>query len=499
MNRRRTPFISMMKMVIWMVVLLGMSTTGLYAQGETSADPIIAIFGTDHFRCIDNFSNTSCAPNSLSYDLGVEPASGPMANDTWFQFVAPAGTVKLRVCSPSFNAAVEVYDASLLLIHSIDNSASSGAPGKEVGCVTGLTYGATYFVRVGRSTGTGAGTFIFNIEYAAVQLLPSESPGPNGNTCYGPGDTLKRTTSCYTGVLDTRWKIVDELGNETVIASNTGPLLLATQALCTDITYIVYAQVRAIDAECGNTFWGYSEGLPMTYCDDQCPIVIQPLDGDTICSPADAVVLMDENAGHVYQLMMSTVDDSIQFITVWLNDPYWMLNSFDSFENLVFGETYHLHARTRVCLQDPIMDFCDMGIDFVYCDEPMVSLDSSDRCIWHAIGDVVHFTTTHDSPYLEYRLKLYPVDDCSHEPISLAWMSPWQSSLDFALNEGIQFPDKVYGVTIETRMIERPCIGCIGAQTTIPAKSFGWSQTSYIGIAQAGNALIGDALGCGCE
>ncbi|MBX7052687.1 MAG: hypothetical protein K1X54_11675, partial [Flavobacteriales bacterium] len=107
-------------------------------------------------------------------------------------------------------------------------------------------------------------------------------------------------------------------------------------------------------------------------------------------------------------------------------------------------------------------------VDFVYCDEPMVSLDSLDRCIWHAIGDVVHFTTTHDSPYLEYRIKLFPVEDCFHEPISLAWISPWQSSPDFTLNEGIQFPDKVYGVAIETRMIERPCIGCIGAQTTIP-------------------------------
>ena len=84
--------------------------------------------------CISSFSATGCG--ATTYNLGAStslqiPAFGTMSNDVWWRFEAPCELVKLKLCDPTFDAAIEVWASEDSMITSVNLTSNSGLAGKE--------------------------------------------------------------------------------------------------------------------------------------------------------------------------------------------------------------------------------------------------------------------------------------------------------------------------------------------------------------------------------
>jgi hypothetical protein len=199
---------------ILLLVLLSNLGFGMWAQNDDAAGSIL--LSPIALNAAASLSATGCEAtirNLGSTTSSQTPAGAwTMANDCWFHFVAVAQVAKIKVCSPTtFDAAIEVWNNAATGA-AIASSNVGGSGAKEYVCVTGLTVGTTYKVRVGRVSGTGAGTFSISYEHLGVELRTGYYPDPPGAaTCYDFTTSMQRSLISY-GVGATRWRFVDELG-----------------------------------------------------------------------------------------------------------------------------------------------------------------------------------------------------------------------------------------------------------------------------------------------
>ncbi|MFM7311175.1 MAG: hypothetical protein ACKOZY_11245, partial [Flavobacteriales bacterium] len=184
-----------MRHLLWLFICCAFSP--IWAQNDDPAGAIT--LSATAMSSYTSLAATGCG--TTVYNLGsttssATPAatSGTMANDVWFQFTAVAGVAKLKVCSPTtFDAALEVWNNSVT--GSPLGAANVGASGaKEYLCVSGLTVGTSYKVRVGRVSGSGAGTFTIMYEHLGVEVRSGYYPDPPGApTCYDFTSNIQRT------------------------------------------------------------------------------------------------------------------------------------------------------------------------------------------------------------------------------------------------------------------------------------------------------------------
>lgn len=448
---------------------------------------------------------TGCG--ATTYNLGTLPASGFMANDVWFKFIAPSTVVKIKVCNPTtFDSAIEVYNsngttATTLVSGGTINIAGSG--GKEYGCITGLTYNAEYRVRVGRASGTGAGTFSISIEHNAVQISSVSTPFPQGASCYTPASQVKRTnTAVAVTAPTTTWLFVDSQGTTVGPCAGVGNYNLSNcPGFCLGTgTWTGYCQVQSNDAECGNIDWGYSLGLPMVFCEVGCPSIISPACNSTVSSISSANFSCTSlGAGFTYQWRFVTDNGNTEFCSNWGSGTFNPSGSSIA-GCFRFNKLYSVYVRARYCATEVISGWCEPACVILSAPLPYLSFASGTCCRWrNANGGLIQ--TSGILGISQYRYRFVPIDPCDPlyplTPTGPAITTGWGTS---SVNpNGLVTPGKIYMVQVQGRVNANNCPTCGGSTVSLPIQQIDWGYLCIIGFRSASSPAVGTPIGCYCS
>lgn len=476
-------------------------TTNAQISGEDANSP-----GTNFtVTQITSLAVTGCG--ATTYNLGALPASGYMANDVWFKFIAPATVVKIKVCNPTtFDAAIEVYNsngstATTLVPGGTINIAGSG--GKEYGCITGLTYNSEYRIRVGRASGSGAGTFNISVEHNAVQISSASTPFPQGGTCYTPASQVKRTnTAPAVTTNNTSWRFVDSGGNTIGPCVGAGNYNLSNcPGFCMGTgTWTGYCQVNSTDAECGAIDWGYSVGLPMVFCDVGCPSIISPACNSTVNGISSANFSCTSlGVGFTYQWRFVTDNGNTDFCSNWGAGTFNPTGS--SIQGCFrFNKLYSVYVRARYCTSEIITDWCEPACVVLSAPLPYLSVTSGTCCRWrNANGGPIQASAI--LGISQYRFRFVPINPCDPNypltPIGPAITTGWGTS---SINpNGLVTPGTVYMVQVQGRVNSTACPSCSGTAQTLSTQQIDWGFPCIIGFRSASSPPVGTSIGCYCS
>ncbi len=426
-----------------------------------------------------------------------------MSNDCWFHFVAFAEVAKIKVCSPTtFDAAIEVWNAGATGT-AIASSNVGGSGAKEYLCVSGLTIGSTYKVRVGRVSGSGAGTFNISYEHLGVELRIGYYPDPPGAaTCYDFTTSIQRSLISY-GVGATRWKFVDEAGTVFGPYTLTYSITLSQcPGICEGHTYAVSCEVQANDPECGNIWWGYSTPRSIVTCASSCPVLTYNsgtgLCGSTFCN----IFNTDFQAtymgvGFEYQFKFVTDNGNTEFCSPWTTTPIFSSSTYAAFFR--YNKIYQVYVRARKCNQDP--PWCG-PCTFNSCNFPYVSVASTQCCKWRNKSNGGLISTPGIDQVNSYRFRFTPIsiNPCLPNPltpqgpaVTTGWTGNGTNPAGLALILGT-----VYSVQVQARVLASTVTQCNGTSVSIPGQQSDWGPVCLIGIRSASSPAVGTALGCYC-
>lgn len=490
----------MNKNLLLVIALLVSLYSGAQVSGEDASSPASNLAVTQ----ITSLAVTGCG--ATTYNLGTLPASGYMANDVWFKFIAPATVVKIKVCNPNtFDAVIEVYNsngttATTLVPGGTINIAGSG--GKEYGCITGLTYNSEYRLRVGRASGSGAGTFNISVEHNAVQISPTSTPHPQGFSCYTPASQVRRTnTHPAVTAPTTTWLFVDSQGTTIGPCVGVGNYNLSNCpgfCLGTGI-WTGYCQVQSNDAECGNINWGYSLGLPMEFCEVGCPTIISPTCNSTVQSISTSNFSCTSlGAGFQYQWRFVTDNGNTEFCSNWgagtFNPSGTAIASCFRFNKL-----YSVYVRARYCATEQISGWCEPACIVLSAPLPYLSMASGTCCRWrNANGGLIQANAV--LGLSQYRFRFVPIDPCDPlyplTPTGPAITTGWGTA---SVNpNGLVTPGKIYMVQVQGRVNANNCPTCSGSTISLPSQQIDWGFLCIIGFRSASSPPVGTAIGCYC-
>ncbi|MFM9986265.1 MAG: T9SS type A sorting domain-containing protein [Flavobacteriales bacterium] len=454
--------------------------------------------------CITSFAISGCGTST--YNLGAStslqlPSFGTMANDVWWRFEAPGELVKLKVCEPSFDAAIEVWANADSMVSSVNLNSNTGLSGKEFFCVGGLHTGTFYYVRIGRVSGSGPGTFGLKIEHNRVVVSPNYTPSPPGQSCYRPGLNIKRTNTCATPLGSTRWKFVDEFGNETICVGVGDQPISNCGEFCLDgSTYTVFVEVRANDAECGNIFWGYGPGKPMQMCSNICLTMITPTNNQVINNFQNFTFSAAGSVGYEYNWRFTTDGGTTQFCTGWLTTPNFSPFTLSNISNcLSYNKIYQLQLKVRYCESETESDWC-APISFITPPFPYVNVNADYCCKWRNINS----GTLYANAVLgidQYQWRFTPINDaiCPPDltPIGIPVFTSW-SSLSYVNPNGIPglIAGTTYNVQVKGRTNAFNCTLCSGTNQINNEQLSEWGPSCIIPFRTTGDPSPGTFFEC---
>lgn len=489
-----------MKRVVFCLGLF-LASIHLFAQGEDASGATVF---TPALSC--SLTATTCT--GANYNLGSStsaqtPAVGTMANDVWFSFTAPSTVVKVRVCPSGFDAGVEVRSANGSTLITSFNNAGSGL--KEVSCVTGLTYGAVYTVRVGRISGTGAGTFQMNIEHHAHSVANNFYPGPApGVSCYLSANSIQRTLPC-SGITYAQTRFFfDGVGVPDIGPFSTGggqaSLGAISSAWVSGASYNVTIEVQANDAECGLIWWGYS--IPRTIA--FCGVCDLPWTGSSIIPNNQTLSSICANfsvtpflGNYQFRYRFQTNNGNTEFCSNWATGD---LNTCSStiFDCLRYNKTYMVSFGARFVPTDPICWYGPTTI--VTPTMPYTNVSSATCCRWRN-ANAGNISGSVISGYDQYRFRLTPINPCNTSgplmPIGPAITTGWGTTSAFNPS-GITTPGTIYLVQQQGRILSNSCPNCSGVNSTIPGQQTDWGSLCIVGIRALSSPAAGSPIGCFC-
>lgn len=446
---------------------------------------------------------------STIYNLGsttssATPAatSGTMANDVWFQFTAVAEVAKIKVCSPTtFDAAIEVWNSGVTG-SPLGASNVGGSGAKEYLCVSGLTVGSNYKVRVGRVSGTGAGTFSILYEHLGVEVRNGYFPDPPGTpTCYDFTSSIQRTFLTYS-TSSTRWKFIDPSGN--VLGPFTSTYVLSMSAvtgLCEGVSYQVLVEVQATDAECGSQWWGYSTPRTIVFCSDLCP-TLSINNGVVSCGTTYCNIFNTDfscsylGAGVEYQFRFVTDNGATDFCTAWSTSPVFSSATIPYSNYFRYNKIYQVYYRARKCNTNP--NWCGPCVVST-CGLPYVSVNPASCCIWRNKGNGGTINATPIAGMDQYRFRFTPVDPCSttpYLPTGPAISTNWNSSIAVNPTNVAVTTGQVYMVQVQCRVLSTTAISCTGSNISLPSQQSDWGPPCFIGFRVSTSPPVGTALTC---
>lgn len=493
-----------------LLVFVALNTLLIHAQNDDHAGAIA--LSPTAMASFSSLAASGCEVTIRNLGSSTSPqavqGAWTMSNDVWFQFVAVAEVAKIKVCSPTtFDAAIEVWNNAATTALASANVAGSG--GKEYVCVTGLSTGTTYKVRVGRVSGSGAGTFNISYEHLGVEVRAGYYPDPPGAaTCYDFTTTIQRTLITYP-VGSTRWTFIDEVG--TVYGPFTLTYAITLQqcpGICEGHTYQVYCEVQATDAECGTLWWGKSVARPITTCATACP-TLTTSSGATCGSTYCDIFAVDFQASYLgsgfeYQFKFVTDNGNTDFCTAWSTNPIFETSSYAASANpFRYNKIYEVYVRARKCATDPA--WCGPCI-LNTCAIPYVSVTASMCCKWRNKSSGGQITCEAIPGMDNYRFRFTPVsiDPClpnPFTPIGPAINSPTNGGWGGLSTNPASLPltlGTVYSVQVQGRKNSTVITQCDGTTKTIPSQQSDWGPPCLIGFRSSSSPAVGTPLGCYC-
>jgi len=451
-----------------------------------------------------NLETANTAPDTPT----PAPISGSMNNDTWFSFQAKSTKIKVRVCNPTFDAAVEVWR--------IDNQTrvaafnANGDGGLEVGLATGLVYNGMYAVRVGRSSGSGAGSFILTIEHFTAQLATNYTPSPPGLSCYNPSVTIQRTIPTTTPsniATNTRWIFYTSPEDDSVTTcTNPFPLLLSScYAFCLGQDYKAYCEMYANDPEVGgNIWWGTSEPKFMDFCNTVCPGIISPSNNASLSNIRSAS-FQSGNLGNGSSVQWKFVTDNgaTELCSPWVSTAYFVAPP--EFANcLEFNKFYSVYVRGRYCPTDPEPNWCG-PVNVFSQPMPRGFFPPSDCCKWRNKISTLSVQVI-GFPMHQYRFRFTPVANMSNQvpannlaPIGPAVVTGWVNISQISTNLSAIQPGTIYNVQVQGRLLSANCVKCNGTSTTLPERYVDWGPPCLMGFRTPTGPAAGSSLTAGCN
>jgi hypothetical protein len=479
-------------------VLLGVFA---WAQGENVGTATVF---SPTLSC--SLTTTTCS--GPSYSLGASaspqtPSFGTMDNDVWFSFTAPSSVVKVRVCPTGFDAAVEVRSADGSTVISAFNNSASGI--KEVSCVTGLTYNTVYTVRVGRVSGTGAGTFQMNIEHHASSVANNFYPGPAaGVSCYLAGNSIQRTLPCP-GVTYAQTRFffdgqgVPNIGPCTVTGGQAA-LGSCSSSWVSGGEYIVTVEVQANDSECGLIWWGYSVPRTIDFCGvcdlgwTSSSITPNNTTLSNICTNFSVAPFL---GNYQFRWRFQTDNGNTEFCSTW-NTGDLVTCSSSIFDCLRYNKSYQVSFGARFQPTDPICWYGPTTI--VTPPMPYTNVTSTECCKWRNANSGF-ISGTNVPGYDQYRFRFTPIDPCNNnpplQPIGPAITTGWSAGSVIAANSLVT-PGTIYLVQEQGRILNNNCANCNGVNFNVFGQQTDWGSICIIGMRNSSSPAVGTPIGCFC-
>jgi hypothetical protein len=465
---------------------------------------------------------------TTNYNLGsststqpVNPISGLMNNDVWFQFTAVAEVAKIKVCNPAtFDVSIELWNAAATgTALAAANIVGSGQ--KEVLCATSLTVGTTYKVRVGRANGTGGGTFNIIYEHLGLALTSQYSPDPPNLTCYNFNTQMQRPLTAF-GVGSTHWKFIGSsgtvygpyttVGNPSVLnLSHQFRLELGTDICENEGTLQVLIEVQAADIDCQNIWWGYSTPMPIIICPTICPTInFNSPNGP--CGGVQCNIyyltfgLSNIGQGFQYQYRFTTDNGQTEFITNWSTSPFFSTSTPPFTNYFRFGKIYQVYVRVRRCASNP--QWCG-PCTYSTCGFPSANIASSNTttglsnyCVWrNRTGTLseVQINAVAINGMDQYRFRLMPVDPCSSNPFTPTGApitTNWSGNA-FFLPSAFSIPlNQVYILQVQFRVLPATLTNPSGQTITIPGQQSDWGWPCFIGFRSSASPPVGSPISC---
>lgn len=500
--------LTMKRLLLLIILIANALIIGAQNEDHTGAISLTPIA----MRDFTSLAASGCESTvrNLGSTTSPQPVQGAwtMANDVWFQFTAVAEVAKIKVCSPTtFDAAIEVWNNAATTALASANVAGSG--GKEYLCVTGLTSGTIYKVRVGRVSGTGAGTFNISYEHLGVEVRPGYFPDPPGAaTCYDFTTTIQRSLITYP-VGATRWTFIDESG--TVFGPFTLTYAITLQqcpGICEGHTYQVYCEVQATDAECGTLWWGKSTPRSIVTCSTTCP-TITISSGGTCGSTYCDIFEVDFQASYLgsgfeYQFRFVTDNGNTDFCSAWSTTPIFEASSFAANANpFRYSKIYEVYVRARKCASEPA--WCGPCVVST-CSMPYVSVTPSMCCKWRNKSSGGQITCEAIPGMDNYRFRFTPIsiNPCLPNPFTPqgpAINSPTSGGWGGSSTNPASLPltlGTVYSVQVQARKNSTVITQCDGTTKTIPGQQSDWGPPCLIGFRSSSSPAVGTPLGCYC-
>jgi len=369
-----------------------------------------------------------------------------------------------------------------------------------------------YAVRVGRASGSGAGTFILTIEHFTAQLSPAYTPAPPGASCYTPNYTIQRTNPTTTPANisnNTRWTFVTTPQNVTAATcSSPTPLALSScYSFCLGQDYMAHCELRANDPEVGNIWWGTSEPKLMDFCTTICPTVVTPTNNSILSNIRNTPFQIGNlGIGSSVQWKFVTDNGATELCGPWSSVASFVpANESANLSNcLEYNKFYNIYVRARYCDTDPEPQWC--GPITVFSQPmPRVNVTPSECCKWRnksgSIGAVYE-----NFPLQQYRFRFTPVANaqtpCPQNnlaPIGPAITTGWSTASTISTFISAIQQGTTYNVQIQGRMLSSTCIECSGTSTAMPLRVVDWGNPCLVGFRAAGSPPVGTALSCGCN
>lgn len=483
------------------------------AHSQFSDDSFVTAQGlaTTNSTAKTVFSIPTCGTANQTLGANTSPdgpapaaGSGAMNNDKWFKFRAMSQVLKIRVCGANFDAAVEVYTIPGVLVTSF-NIGGDGAV--EYGLVTGLTYNTSYLVRVGRVSGTGAGTFNITAEHFTTFLSYTYSPSPPSGSCYTPASSVVRfSTAPSTAVMNARWIFVN--GTDTIgpCLNPSGPMPLSNCfAFCLGTDYTAYCELLANDAELGPIWWGNSLGQPMDFCDTACPIFQNVNNNSTYANIRTASFTVNNlGAGCQYQWKFVSNNGATELCSPWITSTTFNPNP-EFASCLEFNKFYTIYVRGRFCpSEDP--SWC--GPRTVFSGPmPHVRVTQSECCKWR--NKVGNIQGQYDGFAMnQYRFRLTPIANAqipcpssNLAPIGPAITTGWLNYPTVNAAQSAIIAGTTYNVQIQGRLLSANCTNCDGTGFSMPIRMVDWGPPCLVAFRTTASPAVGTQLsGCfGCS
>lgn len=334
-----------MKQLSLLVALLGWLSVSAQENPATALNLTL----TDYLA--NTTSGTGCSP--VAGNLGTSGSGNPTCagvdnNDVWYQFTATTQAAKFTITTAAFDAVAEVLETGSL--NSVGCANANGANSGEILRVNTLTVGASYYLRIHSTNGTGGSFTVCGQFYPLCEVRPTHSPTPPTDTGLPGYKLIQNTARTQYGTSNpliqaARWYFTDiDSGDEFFLQVNGSNSLLQLNAvggLCFDKTYDVRVEVQTDNYWCGTSV------VRQIFTEEFAIAEISPLVIGQTFTAFDQINSQFVGTGNLFEWRFTTDNGTTQFTQ--LNIPNTTILLLENVPCLRYNRIYTIEVRVQYC------------------------------------------------------------------------------------------------------------------------------------------------------